>query len=79
VLLGLRLTGVQPAFSGISVLLSEKDFAGRSYQVGESVRVSWAESDARTLGPGATRPEARRGGNSPPRQAPLAALAAMAA
>ena len=79
VLLGLRLTGVQPAFSGISVLLSEKDFAGRSYQVGESVRVSWAESDARTLGPGATRPEARRGGTSPPRQAPLAALAAMAA
>ncbi|MDM0065521.1 ABC transporter ATP-binding protein [Variovorax sp. J31P207] len=79
VLLGLRLTGVQPEQSGISVLLSEQEFAGRSYEVGDSVRVSWAESDARTLGPGATRPEARGGGTSPPRRAPLAALAAMAA
>ena len=78
VLLGLRLTGVRPEFSGISVLLSEQDFAGRSYAVGESVRVSWAESDARTLGPGATRPAARSGGTSSPRHAPLAALAAMA-
>jgi len=79
VLLGLRLTGVRPEMSGISVLLSEKDFAVRGYEVGEAVRVSWAEPDAHTLGPGATRPTARNGGTPTPRTAPMAALAAMAA
>ena len=56
VLLGLRLTAVQPEQSSVSVLLSEKAFVARTYAVGESVRLSWSEADARPLGPGATRP-----------------------
>ncbi|MGO4393559.1 ABC transporter ATP-binding protein [Variovorax sp. M-6] len=79
VLLGLRLAGVPPEFANVSVLLTEKDFAARNYAPGESVRLSWAAADARTLGPGATRPEARGGGTPPARRAPMAALAAMAA
>ncbi|MDM0014248.1 ABC transporter ATP-binding protein [Variovorax sp. J22P168] len=80
VLLGLRLTGVRPEFSGISVLLSEKEFANRNYAVGESVRVSWAEADVRKLGPGAVRPAAGSSGGTPAhRHEPMAALAVMAA
>ena len=79
VLIGLRLTGVHSERSGVSVLLSEKAFVARPYGVGDSVRLSWSESDARVLGPGATRPGDPRNGSQASRPAPMAALAAMAA
>jgi putative spermidine/putrescine transport system ATP-binding protein len=61
------------------VLLSEQAFVTRTYEVGESVRLSWSEADARPLGPGAARPSKRNDGTPMPRHEPLAALAAMAA
>lgn len=78
VLLGLRLTGARPERSSVSVLLSEKVFVVHPYAVGDSVRLSWAEADARPLGPGAVRPSAR---SAPPpsRGEPMSAWAAMAA
>jgi putative spermidine/putrescine transport system ATP-binding protein len=78
VLLGLRLTGVRPELSAVSVLMSEEAFVQRPFAVGESVRLSWADADAHALGPGATRP-APTGVTPPSRRAPMAALAAMAA
>jgi putative spermidine/putrescine transport system ATP-binding protein len=79
VLLGLRLTGVRPERSSVSVLLSEKAFVSQTYQVGDSVRLTWAEADARKLGPGASRPAGTSNGKPTPRHEPLAALAVMAA
>jgi putative spermidine/putrescine transport system ATP-binding protein len=79
VLLGLRLTGVRPEQSSVSVLLSEKAFVSRTYEVGDSVRLSWSEADARPLGAGATRPGKPGNGAPIPLREPLAALAAMAA
>ena len=79
VLIGLHLEGAAPERSGVSVLLSEKAFVTRSYEVGESVRLTWTEADARKLGPGARRPYGTGNGTPPPRHEPLAALAVMAA
>ena len=79
VLLGLKLTGERPERSGVSVLLPEKAFVTRSYEVGESVRLTWTEADSRKLGPGARRPLGTGNGTPPPRHEPLAALAVMAA
>jgi len=78
VLLGLRLTGAPPEMSGVSVLMSEQAFLDRAWQVGESVRLSWAEADAHALGPGASRPATPAAG-TPTARRPMAALAAMAA
>ncbi|SEB24033.1 ABC transporter ATP-binding protein [Variovorax sp. YR216] len=79
VLIGLRLIDERPERSGVSVLLSEQTFVGRPYEVGDSVRLSWSETDARALGPGATRPGDPGNGSAASRPAPMAALAAMAA
>ncbi|MBU2408064.1 MAG: ABC transporter ATP-binding protein [Gammaproteobacteria bacterium] len=76
VLIGLRLTGVAPERSGVSVLLSEKAFAAEPLSLGAHVQLSWSPEDARRLGPGASRPGAPPAPT--PRQEPLAALAAMA-
>ena len=79
VLLGLRLTGVRPELSSVSVLLSEQAFVERAFEVGESVRLSWDEVDAHVLGPGAVRPSADDGNAPHSRPAPMSALAAHAA
>jgi putative spermidine/putrescine transport system ATP-binding protein len=79
VLLGVHLTGVRPEHSAISVQLPEKAFIERPHAIGEAVRLSWAEADARRLGPGATRPNGPAKGLPASRHEPLAALAAMAA
>ena len=79
VLLGLRLTGAAPERAGVSVLLSEKAFVARPYAVGDSVRLSWEEADARLLGPGAVHPDTAGPASRGPRPQPMAALASMAA
>jgi putative spermidine/putrescine transport system ATP-binding protein len=56
VLLGLALDGVAKARQTVSVLLGEAAFLARPYASGDAVRLSWAEGDARVLGPGAQRP-----------------------
>jgi putative spermidine/putrescine transport system ATP-binding protein len=80
VLLGLSMNGARPELAGATVLMSEQAFVAQPFEVGDSVRLSWAEADAHPLGPGATRPPAPSAGAAPPsRRAPMAALAAMAA
>jgi putative spermidine/putrescine transport system ATP-binding protein len=79
VLLGLQMTGVRPERSAVSVQMPEKIFVERPYAIGEAVRLSWAEADARKLGPGAMRPNGPSNGTRASRHEPLAALAAMAA
>jgi putative spermidine/putrescine transport system ATP-binding protein len=79
VLLGLRLTGARPERSSVSVLLSEQAFVVQPYAVGDSVRLSWAEADARPLGPGAVRPSTRPPAPTSSRGEPMSAWAAMAA
>jgi putative spermidine/putrescine transport system ATP-binding protein len=59
VLLGLALDGVAKARQTVSVLLGEAAFLARPYASGDAVRLSWAEADARVLGPGAQRPPDR--------------------
>ena len=59
VLLGLALDAVAPGRQNVSVLLGEAAFLSRPYAQGEAVRLSWAEADARVLGPGARPPGER--------------------
>lgn len=62
VLLGLALGGATAdaaAPQGVSVLLSEAAFLARPYAHGEAVHLSWAEADARVLGPGVKPPGER--------------------
>ncbi|MGJ7487185.1 ABC transporter ATP-binding protein [Variovorax sp. LT2P21] len=56
VLLGLALDGVAKERQTVSVLLGEAAFLARPYASGDAVRLTWAEADARVLGPGAQRP-----------------------
>jgi putative spermidine/putrescine transport system ATP-binding protein len=62
VLLGLALDGAAITAAGrqnVSVLLGEAAFLARPYAHGEAVRLSWAETDARVLGPGVKPPGER--------------------
>ncbi len=60
VLLGLALGGAAGAApQGVSVLLSEAAFLARPHAPGAAVNLSWAEADARVLGPGAKPPAGR--------------------
>jgi len=76
VLLGLRLTDARPERASVSVQLPEKVFLAQPYAVGDNVLLSWAEADARRLGPGAVRPGTPAPAASVPRREPLAAMAA---
>lgn len=49
VLLGLALEAAAPARRNVSVLLGEAAFLASPYALGETVRLSWAEADARAL------------------------------
>jgi putative spermidine/putrescine transport system ATP-binding protein len=49
VLLGLALEAAAPERRNVSVLLGEAAFLASPYAQGETVRLSWAEADARTL------------------------------
>ncbi|WPH18980.1 ABC transporter ATP-binding protein [Variovorax paradoxus] len=81
VLLGLALQDAAPGRGSVSVLLGEAAFLASPHAPGDAVRLSWAEADARVLGPGA-RPPAQRvpvpatSGSRPARD-DLAALASM--
>ena len=59
VLLGLALEAATPGRQNVSVLLGEAAFLARPYAQGEAVRLSWAEADARVLGPGVKPPGER--------------------
>ena len=59
VLLGLSLQAAAPGRQTVSVLLGEAAFLASPIAQGETVRLSWAEADARTLGPGAKPPGER--------------------
>jgi len=59
VLLGLALDAAAPGRANVSVQLGEAAFLARPYALGEAVRLSWAEADARVLGPGAKPPGER--------------------
>jgi putative spermidine/putrescine transport system ATP-binding protein len=59
VLLGLALDGAAAGRQNGSVLLGEAAFLARPYAHGEAVRLSWAETDARVLGPGVKPPGER--------------------
>jgi putative spermidine/putrescine transport system ATP-binding protein len=59
VLLGLALQQAAAGRQGVSVLLGEAPFLARPYARGERVHLSWAEADARALGPGVPLPGAR--------------------
>ena len=59
VLLGLALEGAAAGRQNVSVLLGEAAFLARPYAHGEAVRLSWAEADARVLGPGVKSPGER--------------------
>ncbi len=65
VLLGLQLEGAAPGKGGVSVLLSESQFVARPYAVGERVRLSWTDDDARVLGPGVA-PAQSHAASAPP-------------
>jgi putative spermidine/putrescine transport system ATP-binding protein len=78
VLLGLALDGVAKARQTVSVLLGEAAFLARPYASGDAVRLSWAEADARVLGPGAQRP-ADRAAPPPVERDDTAAIAAFVA
>jgi len=49
VLLGLALEAAAPGRQNVSVLLGEAAFLASPYAQGETVRLSWAEADARAL------------------------------
>ncbi|RZI65142.1 MAG: ABC transporter ATP-binding protein [Variovorax sp.] len=78
VLLGLALDGVAKERQTVSVLLGEAAFLARPYASGDAVRLSWAEADARVLGPGAQRP-ADRAAPPPVARDDTAAIAAFVA
>ncbi|MCU4122027.1 ABC transporter ATP-binding protein [Variovorax sp. N23] len=78
VLLGLALDGVAKARQTVSVLLGEAAFLARPYASGDAVRLSWAEADARVLGPGAQRPPDRAAA-APAARDDTAAIAAFVA
>jgi putative spermidine/putrescine transport system ATP-binding protein len=59
VLLGLALDAAAPGRANVSVQLGEAAFLAQPYALGEAVRLSWAEADARVLGPGAKPPGER--------------------
>jgi len=59
VLLGLALDAAAPGRANVSVQLGEAAFLAKPYALGEAVRLSWAEADARVLGPGAKPPGER--------------------
>jgi putative spermidine/putrescine transport system ATP-binding protein len=56
VLLGLLVDGAPKERQNVSVLLGEAAFLAHPYATGDAVRLSWADADARVLGPGAQRP-----------------------
>ena len=59
VLLGLALQDAAPGRGSVSVLLGEAAFLASPHAPGDVVRLSWAEADARVLGPGAEPPAER--------------------
>ena len=59
VLLGLALQAAAPGRQTVSVLLGEAAFLASPYAQGETVHLSWADVDARTLGPGVKPPGER--------------------
>jgi putative spermidine/putrescine transport system ATP-binding protein len=65
VLLGLEVEPAAPGKKAVSVLLGEAVFLVRPYVQGEQVLLSWAEADARVLGPGVLRPADRLKSASP--------------
>ena len=65
VLLGLALDAAAPGRQSVSVLLGEAAFLASPYSPGDSVRLSWAEADARTLGPGVKPPGQRSAAAAP--------------
>jgi len=56
VLIGLQLAKAPPGKAGISLLLSESAYVAQPRTVGEQVQLTWSAEDARTLGPGVSRP-----------------------
>jgi putative spermidine/putrescine transport system ATP-binding protein len=78
VLLGLELDGAAKDRKTVSVLLGETAFLARPYVQNEPVRLSWAEADARVLGPGAQRPAGRSTPAAPAMREDTAAIAAFA-
>ena len=79
VLLGLALDGVAKDRQTVSVLLGEAVFLARPYASGDAVRLTWAEADARVLGPGAQRPADRSAAAAPAERDDTAAIAAFVA
>ncbi|AGU50726.1 putative spermidine/putrescine ABC transporter, ATP-binding protein [Variovorax paradoxus B4] len=81
VLLGLALQDAAPGRGSVSVLLGESAFLASPHAPGDAVRLSWAEADARVLGPGAKPPAERApapvGNGSSLARDDLAALASM--
>ena len=81
VLLGLALQDAAPGRGSVSVLLGEAAFLASPHAPGDAVRLSWAEADARVLGPGAKPPAehapAPAASGSRPARDDLAALASM--
>ncbi|BEP49723.1 ABC transporter ATP-binding protein [Variovorax paradoxus] len=81
VLLGLALQDAAPGRGSVSVLLGEAAFLASPHAPGDAVRLSWAEADARVLGPGAKPPAERvpvpAASGSRPARDDLAALASM--
>ncbi|CAN7376578.1 ABC transporter ATP-binding protein [Variovorax paradoxus] len=81
VLLGLALQDAAPGRGSVSALLGEAAFLASPHAPGDAVRLSWAEADARVLGPGAKPPAERvpvpAASGSRPARDDLAALASM--